>query len=247
MRLAAPSHDAVLAPSLSGGRKSRIALHLSCPPRLKRWRVVGRRATRALVLLSGVASLLSVSGCLYATHDVLVDYSFHGNVTELVHSPTTSLQLGQFEDVRGESNPRMLVHIHDGYQQPTAGGWQAEKPVADIVRDAVRQGLVAANAPLRESGASVELTGEVQEYTYRIEKQFWTGDLFPMLTVAFRMRDVDSRQTIWKKTITGTSHFHGSFMPSTELVFRGALDDLVLRVVSDPAFANALNGQASKQ
>lgn len=219
MRLAAPSHDAVLAPSLSGGRKSRIALHLSCPPRLKRWRVVGRRATRALVLLSGVASLLSVSGCLYATHDVLVDYSFHGNVTELVHSPTTSLQLGQFEDVRGESNPRMLVHIHDGYQQPTAGGWQAEKPVADIVRDAVRQGLVAANAPLRESGASVELTGEVQEYTYRIEKQFWTGDLFPMLTVAFRMRMWTHGRPFGRRPSRAPAIFMGLLCPRQSLSF----------------------------
>jgi hypothetical protein len=121
----------------------------------------------------------------------------------------------------------MIIHETNGYGQPTAGGWQAEKPVAEIVRDAISQGLAVADAPLVESGAALILTGEVQEYRYRFEEKFWSGDVFPMLTVAFRLRDSTSRETLWKHTVTGSGKYHGSFMPSTEFLFRSALDDLV--------------------
>jgi len=119
-------------------------------------------------------------------------------------------------------------------------GWQPEKPVAEIVRDAISQGFSVAHAPLVESGAALILTGEVQEYRYRFEEQFWSGHVFPMLTATFRLRDSTSRETVWKHTVTGSGKYHGSFMPSTEFLFRGALDDLVIRVVSDPGLSDVL-------
>jgi hypothetical protein len=191
--------------------------------------------------------MLPLGGCAFMTHDVRVDYSFHGTVPTLSNTSLATLQLGPFDDNRGNPNVRMIIHETNGYRQPTAGGWQAEKPVADIVRDATLQGLTAARAPLTESGASVVLTGEVQDYRYRLEEQFWSGDVFPRLTVTFRLKDSVSRETIWRKTITGSGKYHGSFMPSTESLFRSALDDLVVRVVGDPGLAKALNREAPRQ
>jgi hypothetical protein len=191
--------------------------------------------------------MLPLGGCAFMTHDVRIDYAFHGTVPTFSDASLATLQLGPFEDNRGNPNVRMIIHETDGYGQPTAGGWQAEKPVADIVRDAIAQGLTAARAPVVESGGSVLLTGEVQDYRYRFEEKFWSGDVFPMLTVTFRLRDSSSRETIWRRTITGSGKYHGSFMPSTESLFRSALDDLVVRVVGDASLAKALNHEAPRQ
>jgi hypothetical protein len=192
-------------------------------------------------------AVLPLGGCAFTVHDVRIDYAFHGTVSPVLNSSQETLQLGPFEDNRGNPNVRMIIHETNGYRQPTAGGWQAEKPVADIVHDAISQGLVAAHAPMVESGAPVVLTGEVQDYRYRFEEQFWSGDVFPMLTVAFRLKDSLSRETIWSRTITGSGKYHGSFMPSTEILFRSALDDLVVRFVGDASLAAALNHQAPRK
>jgi hypothetical protein len=205
------------------------------------WSQLFWRAEPVKIRLTLIVLTLSLSGCAFMVHDVRIDYAFHGTVDTVLSTSLQPFQLGPFEDSRGNPNDRMIIHETNGYGQPTAGGWQAEKPVAEIVRDAISQGLAVAHAPLVESGAALILTGEVQEYRYRFEEKFWSGDVFPMLTVAFRLRDSTSRETVWKHTVTGSGKYHGSFMPSTEFLFRSALDDLVIRVVSDPGLSDALS------
>ena len=193
------------------------------------------------IRLALVAFMLPLSGCAFMVHDVRVDYVFRGSVASDLNASREKLRLGSFDDSRDNPNVRMIIHETNGYGQPTSGGWQAEKPISEIVRDAVAQGLVAAHAPVVESDETVVLTGEVLDYRYRFEEQFWSGDVFPMLTVKFRLKDAVSHDTIWSKEITGSGKYHGSFMPATELLFRGALDDLALRVASDGSLAQALS------
>jgi hypothetical protein len=51
-----------------------------------------------------------------------------------------------------------IIHETNGCREPTSGRWQAEEPVAEIVRDAVIQGLTAARAPIVDSSETVILT-----------------------------------------------------------------------------------------
>jgi hypothetical protein len=191
--------------------------------------------------------LLPLGGCAFMTHDVKVAFTLQGPVTTDLGSVKEKIRVGVFVDNRGNANPRMIIHETNGYGQTTSGGWQAEKPIADIVRDAVLQCLLAAHAPMVDSSETLLLTGEVEDYRYRFDKQFWSGTVYAMLTVKLRMRDVNSGETVWTKVIVGTGSYHGSFMPATEALFRSALDDLATKILSEQGVSGALLHLSQRQ
>src|SRR5882762_3087923 len=157
---------------------------------------------------------LVMAGCADPLYDVRVDYTFRGTVARDLSTSRERIRLGAFEDRRGNPNPRMILHSWNGRWEPNSGGWLAETPIADIVRDAVVQGLSAAHAPLVESSETLILTGETEDYQYAIHRdRFWTGTVNPLLTVRFRLRDARTRELLWSGSLTGMHEIRASELP----------------------------------
>src|SRR5690554_7751194 len=77
--------------------------------------------------------VMLLSGCAFNVYVVNVDYKYDNPIETDLSS--IALDVGEFKDSRNVDNPRMIVNQKNGYGQTTTGGWQAEKPLIDIVKE----------------------------------------------------------------------------------------------------------------
>lgn len=195
-----------------------------------------------LVTLWLTAVLGGVSGCALTVHDARVDYKYTKEPAVDFSSSLEKIRVRNFEDSRGMDNPRMIMHSQNLYGNTMSGGTQAEKPVAEIVRDGVVQGLTTAHAHVVEDDPSVILSGDLLEYSYTVVQGFWTGTANTKLMVKLKLAS-KSGNTIWSDTLLGKASYHAAMNPGEDALFRLTLDDFVERLQKDEDFRRALHTQ----
>ncbi len=121
---------------------------------------------KRLLAFGLMMAMCGLGGCALTVRDVHVDYKYTKvPITDLSNSPE-KVRIGKFDDSRGMDNPRMIMHSQNMYGNTMSGGTQAEKPVAEIVRDGVAQALAATHARIVEDDPSLILSGDLMEYSY---------------------------------------------------------------------------------
>jgi hypothetical protein len=188
------------------------------------------------VLIVSVIASIALSGCAFTVHDVAVNYKYAGEVS--VNLQGASVAVAPFTDSRGASNPRMLMHMKNLNGDTTSGGWQAEKPLADIARDGVIQALEAAKAAIRPS-SNVELSGQLQDFSYEAIMGMWEGELKGKLLLKLELKQVGSGEVIWKDTFVGNASVKGG--AGAEGLFRQTLSDALNQLMSDKYFLQKLS------
>ncbi len=169
-----------------------------------------RRLFAALPILC-VLSFLSIS---YADN-IEVNFQFTQDPqVDFSKAPKGPLKIAKFSDVRGgDAN---LI-----------GTYSAEKPVAEIVQDALSQAFIAGGAGLVEEGQSLTLNGEVTEFS--VES---TGSGFDVVVRTHVTLQAGSR-TAYDTTIFGRAS-------AAELndAIHGALEKLITSLIWDDYFLN---------
>ncbi len=123
---------------------------------------------KRLLAFGLMMAMCGLGGCALTVRDVHVDYKYTKvPITDLSNSPE-KVRIGKFDDSRGMDNPRMIMHSQNMYGNTMSGGTQAEKPVAEIVRDGVAQALAATHARIVEDDPSLILSGDLMEYSYSL-------------------------------------------------------------------------------
>jgi hypothetical protein len=197
---------------------------------------------RQLLALGLMVVMWSVSGCALTVHDARVDYKYTKAPAADFSSSPEKIRVVNFEDSRGMDNPRMITHSQNMYGNTMSGGTQAEKPVAEIVRDGVAQSLTAAHTRLVDADPSLILSGDVMEYGYTVVQGFWTGTANTKLMVKLKLAS-KSGNTIWSDTLLGQASYHGAMSPGEVALFQLTLDDFVERLQKDEDFQRALHVQ----
>lgn len=129
-------------------------------------------------------------------------------------SPKGSLKIATFTDARGgDAN---LI-----------GSYQAEKPVAEIVNDALTQAFIAGGAALVQDGQSLTLDGEVTEFS--VANDAGEFDVTVRAHVTLRA----GTRTAYDTVIFGRAS-------ATELnaAIHGALEKLITSLIWDDYFLN---------
>jgi hypothetical protein len=139
-------------------------------------------------------------------------------------------------------NPRMITHSQNMYGNSMSGGTQAEKPVADIIRDGIIQSLIAAHAQVVDGQSSLVLSGDVMEYGYTVVQGLWTGTANTKLMVKLRLA-LKTGDTIWSDTLLGKASYHGAMSPGEVVLFQLTLDDFVERLQKNEDLQRALHVQ----
>ncbi len=182
-----------------------------------------------------------LSGCAFTVHDVQVNYDYVGTVsTDLSNINPSPLKIGVINDGRNVENPRLIMNMTNLNGATTSGGWQAEKPLAEIVRDAIIQGLINAKTPLADSGESLILTGELVDFDYEVIMGMWTGTIKSSLSVKLQVRNTDTNKIIWKDTIISSASVKGG--EGAKGALKAVLDDLIADLLSDEYFVQQLRG-----
>ena len=182
-----------------------------------------------------------LSGCAFTVHDVQVNYDYVGTVsTDLSNINPSPLKIGVINDGRNVENPRLIMNMTNLNGATTSGGWQAEKPLAEIVRDAIIQGLINAKTPLADSGESLILTGELVDFDYEVIMGMWTGTIKSSLSVKLQVRNTNTNKIIWKDTIISSASVKSG--EGAKGALKAVLDDLIADLLSDEYFVQQLRG-----
>ena len=197
---------------------------------------------KRLLAIGLTVALGGMSGCALTVHDARVDYKYTKAPAADFASSPEKIRVGNFEDSRGMDNPRIIMHSKNMYGNTMSGGTQAEKPVAEIVRDGVVQGLTTAKAHVVDDDPSVILSGDLMEYGYTVVQGLWTGTANTKLMLKLKLTS-KTGNTIWSDTLLGKASYHAAMNPGEDALFRLTLDDLVERLQKDEDFQHALHVQ----
>lgn len=185
----------------------------------------------------------TLTGCAFTVHDVKVNYQYNASVSQDLSKINKSpVKIGEFKDERGIQNPRMIFNMQNLNGQTTTGGWQAEKPVAEIIRDGITQGLEKAKLPLSDTGGQLELKGELLEFDYKAIMGAWEGTIQPRLMVKLQIVDSTSHTIIWKDTLISKASITGN----TEIqnYLKATIDQLVGDLLEDEYFLQKIKAGA---
>lgn len=183
--------------------------------------------------------LILLPGCAFTVYDVNVDYAYDNPIdTDL---SAVELSMGEFKDLRNVENPRMIMNQKNGYGQTTTGGWQAEKPLIDIVKDAVTDGLKKSGVDINENTPNMILSAELLEFDGEIKMGAWSGSYVGKITVKMQLIDEESEEIIWRDTFIGSGEAKGNEGVASAL--KVSLDNLVDNLLTDQYFIQKISGR----
>ncbi len=158
-----------------------------------------------LLAICATTSLLS-SGCAFTVEKVNIAYRTPKEwPRQFDKKPEVGVTIGNFEDKRPVSTTVWLANKYNGYGK-TSGGYEAEKPLAEILRDAMISGLIEANYKVEKNQDRSVLTCNVLDYgTEFIQTGMFGSELRTRLQCEFTLIDNASKQVLWKEIIQGNA------------------------------------------
>ncbi len=188
------------------------------------------RVLAILVVLSGS----TLGGCAFSIHESPVNYSYEGELVTADDAVSRGIVVGTVVDNRTVDRPDIITHLVNGYGMTTSGGYIAEEPVSEIVKNGVQQALDAAGYSDRGQELTMNLT--LEEYEYDAVSGFWNvKNITAQMTVALRIESdgvLVAQNTVIGRVKLETDEIKGK--QTKELIvdlFSGALDDTVFKIM----------------
>lgn len=188
-------------------------------------------------LFGVIVSAALLSGCAFTVHDLPVNYQYSGQSFGLEGHHLPSISIGEINDNRNVENPKMIMHQINGYGQTTTGGWQAEKALSLIVKDALIQAIDAQGLN-DERPRNVILEGDLVDVSSKVVSGWASGTINMKVTVKLTARDHNTNKILWRDTIfgDGTSGKESSIKPAILKAFNASLNDMVSKLFTDEYF-----------
>lgn len=177
-------------------------------------------------LCAACVSLFSLS--TFAAEDVMVNYKMEGSPRSDLSSMKVSLRIAEFTDGRSSANPRLITDA----QLLDADGFQAEKPMVEIIQDAMVSGFANANASLVETEGDMFLQGTLLSSEAQIIDRGGVETL--QLTLRTSVQLMSGSRTVWQTTLFGRGRTPTSEGMATNV--RAALDRLINELIGDDYF-----------
>ncbi len=197
--------------------------------------------SNSLRLVLGIFSAGLFSGCAFTVHDVEVNHAYNLPIARTFESAEASIAIERIDDRRtSAASERMIFQQTNLNGDRTSGGWQAEKPVVEIISDSLADGLSKAGLPIVSLEGDLILSGELVELDYAIITGFWKGQLNSEMVVKLELQRASDGEILWRET-----YFAKDSTDKFEIkeVLNRLLDDLVTQVIDDNFFRQTLAKQ----
>ena len=172
---------------------------------------ITREAT-SYIRIVGLFLLLSLglfsSGCVSTVDRVNVSYQLPKNwPRQFEKKPAVGVSIGTFLDRRAVSSPNWLFHKLDVYGlRAHGGGYVAEKPIVEILHDAVASGLIDANFRVEKDLEKCVLTAKILEFDItRIQITTFSFEFRSKLQCEFTLIDNTTKTILWKEIIQSSA------------------------------------------
>ena len=177
-------------------------------------------------------SLISLTSCALSNSVKQINYQSNLKVgNKLSYSKT--VQIEPMKDTRGYQDEKVIFYKKNMYNQTMSGAYMAEKPVAEILTEAVKNGFQEKNISVNGSNDYI-LKSELEKLDYEAISGFSTVQLIPQITVKFQLIDKDGK-VVWTDLITGKANTKGA---KFEKFLPPAIDNLVEQLVNNQDFLN---------
>jgi ABC-type uncharacterized transport system auxiliary subunit len=150
----------------------------------------------------------------------------------------SSLKVGEVKDSRFTSDPAVLVQKQNAYGK-TTGAYVAQRPVAELLREALVVALETNSFRVANSATPYELRGDLQDFAYEsIQQSVFSVNVNAKLSVRFEVIDTANGNSVWRDTLLGrtqqkTGSGDSAFVIKT---FSAAVNDLFHQLVADRTF-----------
>jgi hypothetical protein len=195
---------------------------------------------KCLAAFLGMLILIVVSGCAFSVHQTPLNYTYSGQLSnDGRKAPTKSLASIDIKDARDVTTPKMIMHMYNAHGIQTSGGWEAEKPIAVIVGEALGEGFKLRGLRVTPNG-ELSLSGEIVDFSGRVKAPGYLDHVFSTkLTVKLQLRNEMTKRILWRDTFIGqgtvnqTAIYNGKYAKDSFVI---SLDDLVTKVITDELF-----------
>ncbi len=192
---------------------------------------------RQWIPLSGLVwMVVLLSGCAFTKTPVKIVLS--PGPTQPLISSKAALNVGEVKDERTKSDPRAVWQKANAYG-PTSGAFVADRPVADLFRDAVEAALRANAFQVAATGATYELKTQIVDLKVEsIQTGMFSSTSVSKLSVRFELLDKATGDSVWRDTMVGKSEDKPVWGGAefVEKNFKTAPEDVLNLLVKDKAF-----------
>lgn len=184
------------------------------------------------VIILGI-SLLILKSC--ALTDSVQNLNYVSNFkVENTLEKTKKVKVEEMKDDRGYDNDRVIFYKKNMYNQTMSGAYVAEKPVSEILTDAIKSGLEQKKVNV-DSGEYV-LKSTLQKLDYEAISGFSSVRIIPQISVKFQLVD-EQGKVVWTDIIIGKANIKGV---KFEKFMNPAIDNLVEQLLSNDDFINTI-------
>ncbi len=161
----------------------------------------------------------------FAVEEITFNYTFEGDVRQdFSNIPKGPLRIGEFSDSRGVDNPNLIT--------ASEGGFVADKPLTDIVRDALVQAFTKGKAALVDTDANLTIQGSILTSEAVIIERDGVQSI--QITVRTTVQLRSSGRTLWETVLFGRGAAPVS--EGMEQALSNAMDRTINGLVRDDYF-----------
>ena len=184
---------------------------------------------RNKVALLGIITLagFALSGCAFTNQQIVLDYHLSSEVAPVTPPAGVSVAIGQIEDKRGVEDPNILFHKMNLYGNVTSGAYLAEKPLADIVQEALMEAFP--QTPESSNNRDCVLYGKMLDFGYDSVMGLSRTQINSKLSAQMYLEDTSTGRILWSEAFVGRAlvkEYHGEKDAIVKMV-GFAVDDLV--------------------
>ena len=191
----------------------------------------------SVILMGGL-----LASCAMTNSDLALNYQQKNKINSRYLAKTSKvIRISNFRDDRGVSNPKLLFHKKNMYNQTTSGGYIAEKPITSIVQNAISSGLKQLHYRIGSNGQYI-LVGKISRIDLKTVMGMFKASVNTEIQLELKLLN-QKGNLLWSDTFTGHSDVRTAWGGDQILrdSFGNSLNDVVNQLQTSDSFYAAAN------
>lgn len=189
-----------------------------------------------------LCSIAFLSGCAMTQENLPLDYHLDANSSGILKTSHAKKVSVNVRDKRDVEDPRFIIHKQNMYHDVTSGGYLAEEPLANIVKEALSTGLKQMGYNLTNKSKYM-FDCELMEVEPKYVMGWTQGTVGIQVELNIRVYNELTHAIVWQDIIRG----HGSVITTwggndtLKDAFNKALTNAIRQLQNSKSLTESLN------
>lgn len=185
-----------------------------------------------------VLALILLSGCAFTSGTIHLDYQPPSSSAHFDAKKT--VKMGDFFDERGK-DPLLLANKVNGY----SGAYLAEHPVAEILKESIRESLQSSGVTVKDDSADLLLRARLIRFSFENQMGLFANTIILHIQMEFTMYDGKTGAILWKEMLVANGNKRSGSMFAEDFIkpsFAEATNDLIKKFLALPPLKGSVEG-----